>query len=126
MYIIYKESTFKKNFFCGERGKGVSRVSEYSLRRIQILKKKNLFFFFFIFLWCGGGGGGGGGGLEQVISFTKNPNLKIFSLLKIQIKQFFFFFFLGGGGGRGGIRGEGGGGVGGARVSEFFLLCIHI
>ena len=62
-----------------------------------------------------------------MISFTKNPNLKIFSLLKIQIKQFFFFFFLGGGGGgEGGIRGEGGGGVGGARVSEFFLLCIHI
>ena len=68
--------------FWGE-GEG-SKVCEYSLRRIQILKmKKKIVFVFFCFCfyaWGGGGGlrGGGGGGLEQVNFFTKNPNLKIY------------------------------------------------
>ena len=48
--------------------------------------------------------------------FTKNVNLQSF---------FFFFFFLGGGVGGVGGRGEKGG-EWEARVSDFFLLSIHI
>ena len=72
-------------------------------------------------------GAGGGGGLELVNLFSKNPNLK---------KKDFFFCFGGGGGGARGRDFFWGGGGGGrrsgvwgaweARVSEFFLLSIHI
>ena len=51
---------------CFFRGGGGTRVNESSLQRIQI---KNIYCFSF-------SAGGTGWGLEQVIFFTKNPNLK--------------------------------------------------
>ena len=54
------------------RGRG-SIVSEYCLQRIH---------FFFFFLW-----GGGGGTRASEFFFAKNPNLKMFVLLRIQIEN---------------------------------------
>ena len=52
----------------------MSRVSQFSLQRIQIkIKRKKVFFFFFNFF---GVGVGGGGELAKVIFLTKNPNLQ--------------------------------------------------
>ena len=71
MNIFYKESIeslyiYIYIFF----REGGSRVSDFFLQRIQIIKKN---FFFYL---GGGGGGGLGRGLELVIFFIKYPNLK--------------------------------------------------
>ena len=85
-------------FFLGVGWGGGTRVSEFSVQRIQLNQKKNIYFFFFflcIFFsgWGGGGGGGGGRGeLKKVIFFKKKT---------IQVKTNFFWRGVGWGGGGG-------------------------
>ena len=65
----------QKKFWGGGGVRG-TRVSEFSLQRIQIKKKKRQKIYFFLFLSFFRGRAGGRG-TRQSDDFTKNPNLKI-------------------------------------------------
>ena len=111
MNLFYKKSKPKKKttfFFrwgVGGGGGGGTRASFY----IESESKKK---------WVlGGVMGVGGWGLEQVDSFSKNPNLKIIFFTKSQNRKYKKI-----GCWRGGVMWAGGG----AGVSDFFSLRIQI